>query len=136
MLLVLFTCLTFLHFSSAIRGTNTFSNIWSSISVDYDAGFRPVLNPADVVYVNVSVWLMSVIDVVCLFPMKWIKVSTLVFKSLQNEAHETIEMMQWVNLEWFDAHLQWNPKDFQNVSMITLPAHRLWQPDLNYEQQV
>ena len=31
---------------------------------------------------------------------------------------------------WTDAGLKWDPKDFDNITKITLPSQDIWKPDI------
>lgn len=39
-------------------------------------------------------------------------------------------MKVWVELNWYDFQLTWNPKDYDGVDMIFVPADDIWQPDI------
>lgn len=32
--------------------------------------------------------------------------------------------------EWVDEFMQWDPKDFNNISTLRIPCHKLWLPDI------
>lgn len=31
---------------------------------------------------------------------------------------------------WFDERVKWDPKEYENISEITLPVNNLWVPDI------
>ena len=36
----------------------------------------------------------------------------------------------WMNMEWNDFNLRWNPSDYGGIKDIRLPADRIWIPDI------
>ena len=36
----------------------------------------------------------------------------------------------WMNMEWNDANLRWNPADYGGIDDIRLPSERIWIPDI------
>ena len=36
----------------------------------------------------------------------------------------------WMNMEWNDFNLRWNPADYGGIKDIRLPADRIWIPDI------
>ncbi|XP_051562597.1 neuronal acetylcholine receptor subunit alpha-4 isoform X1 [Myxocyprinus asiaticus] len=36
----------------------------------------------------------------------------------------------WVKQEWHDYRLRWNPKDYENVTAMRIPAQFIWKPDI------
>jgi nicotinic acetylcholine receptor len=36
----------------------------------------------------------------------------------------------WLDQEWDDELLAWNPSDFGNISIIRIPCDKIWLPDI------
>ena len=32
--------------------------------------------------------------------------------------------------EWIDEFMRWDPADFSNITMLRIPCHKLWLPDM------
>ncbi|KAL5110258.1 Acetylcholine receptor subunit alpha-like 2 [Taenia crassiceps] len=47
-----------------------------------------------------------------------------------DEQKEVIQTQVWLEQEWQDVHLQWNPACFGGVESIHVPAEELWRPDI------
>ncbi|XP_070175646.1 acetylcholine receptor subunit alpha-like [Littorina saxatilis] len=77
---------------------------------DYDPVVRPVLNPADPVNVSVSLGLKTVIAL--------------------DMRLQTFLSFAWFTVRWFDQLLTWNSSDFNNITAVYLPVHKVWRPDL------
>jgi len=36
----------------------------------------------------------------------------------------------WVEQEWYDHNLRWEPSDYKGVHKLHLPAEQIWLPDI------
>merc|ERR1711990_925082 len=36
----------------------------------------------------------------------------------------------WLDFQWMDEYLKWNPADYEGITQIQLPPHKLWTPDI------
>ena len=43
---------------------------------------------------------------------------------------EILKGQIWMNMEWSDANLRWNPSDYGGIKDIRLPSDRIWIPDI------
>ena len=50
-----------------------------------------------------------------------------------NEKEQILTSKVFVQLEWIDPRLQWDPSEHQGVEYIRLPSHMLWRPDIIME---
>ncbi|XP_035707864.1 neuronal acetylcholine receptor subunit alpha-9-like [Folsomia candida] len=71
---------------------------------------RPVENYHDVLNVSVGLTLMSIINV--------------------DIDKETIDLNIWESLEWNDYKLRWSRENYDNISSLRIPSHRIWSPDI------
>merc|ERR1711936_1179463 len=38
--------------------------------------------------------------------------------------------MVWLDFQWMDDYLQWNPEEFEGITQIQLPPNKVWTPDI------
>lgn len=48
----------------------------------------------------------------------------------QDEVNQILTTNVWVELEWTDSKLVWEPEDFGGVTALFIPSEHLWLPDL------
>lgn len=36
----------------------------------------------------------------------------------------------WLNQEWYDHYLRWDPADYGGVDSLYIPAEDIWTPDI------
>jgi hypothetical protein len=36
----------------------------------------------------------------------------------------------WLNQDWLDFKLVWDPNDYDGIEFIHIPADRIWKPDI------
>ena len=36
----------------------------------------------------------------------------------------------WLDQEWDDVFLQWDPADYGGLEVLRLPCHKIWRPDI------
>jgi len=48
----------------------------------------------------------------------------------QDEKNQYMTTNVWLLLEWTDPTLHWDPKDYDGVDVIYVPAAELWHPDI------
>nr|XP_061810567.1 acetylcholine receptor subunit beta-like [Nerophis lumbriciformis] len=47
-----------------------------------------------------------------------------------NEKNGEMTTNVFMNLEWKDYRLSWNPKDYDDISVLRIPANKVWRPDV------
>jgi hypothetical protein len=47
-----------------------------------------------------------------------------------NEKEQILTSKVFVQLQWLDPRLRWNPSEHQGVEYIKLPSHVIWTPDI------
>ena len=50
--------------------------------------------------------------------------------SLQDEKNQVMTTNVWLDQEWDDELLIWNPHDFGNITRIRIPCDLIWLPDI------
>jgi len=46
------------------------------------------------------------------------------------DREQTIQLKAWVRQRWVDENLQWNPKDWNNITNIVYDPNLIWLPDI------
>jgi nicotinic acetylcholine receptor, invertebrate len=49
---------------------------------------------------------------------------------MKDERNMIITTNCWLNQGWIDPKLQWDPKLYSDISMIHVPAEKVWKPDI------
>ncbi|CAG2167598.1 unnamed protein product [Oppiella nova] len=78
----------------------------------YNRLIRPVYNNSDKLTVKMGLKLSQLIDV-----------------NLKNQIMTT---NVWVNQEWMDHKLKWDPEEYGGVSQLYVPAEEIWLPDIKF----
>ncbi|KAL5006859.1 hypothetical protein ScPMuIL_015665 [Solemya velum] len=76
----------------------------------YDPRPRPVVHHSQALNVTFSVALAQIIDV--------------------DERNQIITTNCWLNQNWLDYKLVWDPRKFGNITNIRLPYDEVWKPDI------
>ncbi|CAH8634762.1 unnamed protein product, partial [Schistosoma rodhaini] len=82
----------------------------SKILNGYDTASRPIFNASKSVQVG--------------FQFTLIQISQL------DEVNQVLTLNVWIEQEWIDERLTWNPQDYNNLSRIRIPCQKLWLPDI------
>ena len=48
----------------------------------------------------------------------------------QDEKNEILALNMWVQQEWEDYSLRWEPQDYGGVQMLYVPSELIWLPDI------
>ena len=48
----------------------------------------------------------------------------------QDERNQVLTTHIWLDQEWHDEKLTWDPKDFGGLETLRMPSHLLWKPDV------
>ncbi|KAK6190689.1 hypothetical protein SNE40_002495 [Patella caerulea] len=71
---------------------------------------RPVKNQSERVEVEMSLFMVAILDV--------------------NEVQQSVEATIWMKVFWKNELLVWNPSDYGNLTLIYPPKENMWKPDL------
>lgn len=47
-----------------------------------------------------------------------------------SEVNQKIDIKMWFLHEWFDERLVWDPREYGNITVLHIPADKLWLPDV------
>uniref|UniRef100_X2B6Z0 Neurotransmitter-gated ion-channel ligand-binding domain-containing protein n=1 Tax=Capitella teleta TaxID=283909 RepID=X2B6Z0_CAPTE len=76
----------------------------------YDNSIRPVFNATTSVMVKFGLTLIQIMDM--------------------EEKNQVLITNVWLEHEWRDERIKWNPKDYNNLRVLRVPASKLWLPDI------
>ncbi|XP_007940039.1 acetylcholine receptor subunit delta [Orycteropus afer afer] len=80
---------------------------------NYNKELRPVAHKEDSVDISLALTLSNLISL--------------------KEVEETLTTNVWIEHGWTDSRLQWDAKQFGNISVLRLPSHMLWLPEIVLE---
>lgn len=84
--------------------------LMDSLLRHYDASVRPVKNSSEPVIIRLGITLTQIFDL--------------------DEKNQVLTTIVWLDQEWFDEYLVWDPLEFGNFSNLRLPCHKIWLPDI------
>ncbi|XP_064618674.1 neuronal acetylcholine receptor subunit alpha-10-like isoform X2 [Lineus longissimus] len=76
----------------------------------YDKSVRPVYNASTPVVVRLGITLTQIFDV--------------------DERNQVLVLNVWLDQEWVDEKLRWNPDDFGGLEVLRVPCAFIWLPDI------
>ncbi|CAJ0923110.1 unnamed protein product, partial [Mesorhabditis belari] len=104
-------CLYFYQFADALRKAKDFeSQLYEDLLYDYNRIPRPVRNSSDILTVDVGASLIRIIDV--------------------DEKNQVLTTNLWLEMQWYDSKLVWNPDKYGGIKKLHIPSEFLWTPDL------
>uniref|UniRef100_A0A336MI73 CSON015083 protein n=1 Tax=Culicoides sonorensis TaxID=179676 RepID=A0A336MI73_CULSO len=107
---VLFTALFIaLHFATGLANPDS-KRLYDDLLSNYNRLIRPVGNNSDRLTVKMGLKLSQIIDI-----------------NLKNQIMTT---NVWVEQEWNDYKLKWNPDDYGGVDTLHVPSEHIWLPDI------
>jgi len=71
---------------------------------------RPVFDSHDTLTVDFSLVLIQILDF--------------------DEMNQRLKTLVWKKMSWMDHNLRWNPDDYEGVTTVSLPATKIWTPDI------
>ncbi|XP_055905919.1 acetylcholine receptor subunit alpha-like 1 [Eupeodes corollae] len=99
-----------LHFATGGLGNPDAKRLYDDLLSNYNRLIRPVGNNSDRLTVKMGLRLSQLIDV-----------------NLKNQIMTT---NVWVEQEWNDYKLKWNPDDYGGVDTLHVPSEHIWLPDI------
>ncbi|CAL1282916.1 unnamed protein product, partial [Larinioides sclopetarius] len=93
-----------------VLGNPDAKRLYDDLMSSYNRLIRPVSNNSDTLTVKMGLKLSQLIDV-----------------NLKNQIMTT---NVWVNQEWSDHKLKWDPDEYGGVRQLYVPAEQIWLPDI------
>jgi len=95
---------------SLVRANPDAKRLYSNLLANYDRLIRPVANNSDRLTVHMRLKLSQVIGV--------------------DMRRQILTTNVWVEQEWEDYKLTWNPEDYGGVKFLHVPSQDIWLPDI------
>ncbi|XP_070571961.1 neuronal acetylcholine receptor subunit alpha-3-like isoform X1 [Ptychodera flava] len=109
--LLLVTFLLLQHRSlSGCHGSESAEKLFTTLMDRYNSLIRPVANVTDMLNVTFGLSISQLIDI--------------------DERNQIMTTSMWVKQKWNDYQLTWNPDQFDGLTLIHIPVHMLWMPDI------
>lgn len=83
---------------------------------DYEPLAMPVCGKKEPLNVKMDMWLYQLFDL--------------------DEPTQMLTIDVWTEMSWRDCGLVWDPKKFNDVDQLTIPASDIWKPDIIYYQSL
>uniref|UniRef100_A0A6G1SMP0 Acetylcholine receptor subunit beta-like 2 n=1 Tax=Aceria tosichella TaxID=561515 RepID=A0A6G1SMP0_9ACAR len=86
------------------------NRLYEDLMMPYNRLLRPVQNDNDTLLVKLGLKLSQLIDV--------------------NLRYQMMTTIVWMEQEWIDYKLKWDPDDYGGITKLHVPSEDLWRPDL------
>uniref|UniRef100_A0AC35FRP6 Neurotransmitter-gated ion-channel transmembrane domain-containing protein n=1 Tax=Panagrolaimus sp. PS1159 TaxID=55785 RepID=A0AC35FRP6_9BILA len=105
----------FLQFSLILQinlslGSKYADQLYEDIMYYYNKNVRPVVNSSQALKVKFGASLIRIIDV--------------------DEVNQVLTTNLWLEMQWFDYKLKWDPSKFNNIRKLHIPSDQIWIPDI------
>ncbi|CAF1136037.1 unnamed protein product [Rotaria sp. Silwood1] len=84
--------------------------LFYTILTAYEKAVRPLKKSSEAVVVKLGITLTQILDI--------------------DERNQIMTTNIWLDQEWNDAYLKWNPKHFGGLKKIRIPCRLIWLPDI------
>ncbi|XP_008577652.1 PREDICTED: acetylcholine receptor subunit gamma isoform X2 [Galeopterus variegatus] len=108
LLLLLAVCL-------GAHGRNQEERLLADLMHSYDPHLRPAEHDSDVVNVSLKLTLTNLISL--------------------NEREEALTTNVWIEMQWCDYRLRWDPQDYEGLWVLRVPSTMVWRPDIVLENK-
>ncbi|NP_001398778.1 acetylcholine receptor subunit gamma isoform 2 precursor [Mus musculus] len=108
LLLLLAVCL-------GAQSRNQEERLLADLMRNYDPHLRPAERDSDVVNVSLKLTLTNLISL--------------------NEREEALTTNVWIEMQWCDYRLRWDPKDYEGLWILRVPSTMVWRPDIVLENK-
>ncbi|KAI2527450.1 cholinergic receptor nicotinic gamma subunit [Homo sapiens] len=108
LLLLLAVCL-------GAQGRNQEERLLADLMQNYDPNLRPAERDSDVVNVSLKLTLTNLISL--------------------NEREEALTTNVWIEMQWCDYRLRWDPRDYEGLWVLRVPSTMVWRPDIVLENK-
>ncbi|XP_036110558.1 acetylcholine receptor subunit gamma [Molossus molossus] len=98
------------------RGRNQEERLLAHLMHSYNPHLRPAERGTDVVNVSLKLTLTNLISL--------------------NEREEALTTNVWIEMQWCDYRLRWDPQDYEGLWVLRVPSTMVWRPDVVLENNV
>ncbi|XP_004389547.1 acetylcholine receptor subunit gamma isoform X2 [Trichechus manatus latirostris] len=97
------------------QGRNQEERLLADLMRNYNPQLRPAEREADVVNVSLKLTLTNLISL--------------------NEREEALTTNVWIEMQWCDYRLRWDPQDYEGLWVLRVPSTMVWRPDVVLENK-
>ncbi|XP_060223860.1 acetylcholine receptor subunit gamma isoform X2 [Meriones unguiculatus] len=97
------------------QSRNQEERLLADLMRNYDPHLRPAERDSDVVNVSLKLTLTNLISL--------------------NEREEALTTNVWIEMQWCDYRLRWDPKDYEGLWILRVPSTMVWRPDIVLENK-
>ncbi|XP_017922721.1 PREDICTED: acetylcholine receptor subunit gamma isoform X3 [Capra hircus] len=97
------------------KGRNQEERLLGDLMQGYNPHLRPAEHDSDVVNVSLKLTLTNLISL--------------------NEREEALTTNVWIEMQWCDYRLRWDPRDYGGLWVLRVPSTMVWQPDIVLENK-
>ncbi|XP_048170923.1 LOW QUALITY PROTEIN: acetylcholine receptor subunit gamma [Corvus hawaiiensis] len=83
---------------------------------NYNRQLRPALRGDEIIDVSLKLTLTNLISL--------------------NEREETLTTNVWIEMQWSDYRLRWDPEKYDNIQLLRVPSTMVWLPDIVLENNI
>nr|XP_035925149.1 acetylcholine receptor subunit gamma isoform X6 [Halichoerus grypus] len=98
------------------EGRNQEERLLGDLMHNYNPHLRPAERDSDVVNVSLKLTLTNLISL--------------------NEREEALTTNVWIEMQWCDYRLRWDPQDYEGLWVLRVPSTMVWRPDVVLENNV
>ncbi|XP_059558458.1 acetylcholine receptor subunit gamma [Myotis daubentonii] len=98
------------------QGRNQEERLLADLMHSYNPHLRPAERDTDVVNVSLKLTLTNLISL--------------------NEREEALTTNVWIEMQWCDYRLRWDPQDYEGLWVLRVPSTMVWRPDVVLENNV
>uniref|UniRef100_A0A287D1M9 Cholinergic receptor nicotinic gamma subunit n=1 Tax=Ictidomys tridecemlineatus TaxID=43179 RepID=A0A287D1M9_ICTTR len=97
------------------QGWNQEARLLADLMHSYDPHLRPAERDSDVVNVSLKLTLTNLISL--------------------NEREEALTTNVWIEMQWCDYRLRWDPQNYGGLWVLRVPSTMVWRPDIVLENK-
>uniref|UniRef100_A0A7N4UXA4 Cholinergic receptor nicotinic gamma subunit n=1 Tax=Sarcophilus harrisii TaxID=9305 RepID=A0A7N4UXA4_SARHA len=98
-----------------VQGLNQEEKLLNDLMRNYNPNLRPAEMDSDVINVSLKLTLTNLISL--------------------NEREEALTTNVWIEMQWCDYRLRWDPRDYEDVWVLRIPSTMVWRPDVVLENK-
>ncbi|KAI6210764.1 Nicotinic acetylcholine receptor alpha subunit 8 [Aphelenchoides besseyi] len=95
---------------STVESSRYADQLYEDLMYYYNKNVRPVKNTSEALRVKFGASLIRIIDV--------------------DEINQVLTTNLWLEMQWYDYKLGWDPEKFDNIMKLHIPSDQIWIPDI------
>uniref|UniRef100_A0A8B9QU01 Acetylcholine receptor subunit gamma n=1 Tax=Apteryx owenii TaxID=8824 RepID=A0A8B9QU01_APTOW len=102
--------------SCGVSCRNQEEKLLQDLMANYNRHLRPALRGDQLINVTLKLTLTNLISL--------------------NEREETLTTNVWIEMQWCDYRLRWDPKSYDDIELLRVPSTMVWLPDVVLENNI